>query len=356
MAWLLLTALAAAATTGAQAPPGLVLYVAPNGSDTNSGGSPKDPLLSVTRAAAAVAAQLSRGLPAGGAEVRILPGRYQFNASGNTLRLGADFRASADRPVVFRGWGVTPTAPAVFDGSAQLDATQLKPITNATVAAIVNPAAAGKLLSMAVPAHLSAVVRAGTEYRPIVEGWSAESMAIGSGSLQWGDTLLTPSTWPNTGLGYVQRVNDKGAVWAVRSHGSSCFRLPSARAADCCPQAGRTKGPKPSSSMADPIGANFTIANGTSGQPTGDWNAELAAGFEGGSVSGYFAADWYGPLLRQTAPFSTVAQCGLVDLFLMDRYKESHRIARVSEAKDPTTVMLLDSSRCKCSHSLCVFY
>ena len=29
----------------------------------------------------------------------------------------------------------------------------------------------------------------------------------------------------------------------------------------------------------------------------------------------------------------------------MDRYKESHRIARVSEAKDPTTVMLLDSSR-----------
>ena len=37
----------------------------------------------------------------------------------NTLRLGADFRASADRPVVFRGWGVTPTAPAVFDGSAQ---------------------------------------------------------------------------------------------------------------------------------------------------------------------------------------------------------------------------------------------
>ena len=225
MALLLLTALAAAGTTGAaQGSPGLVLYVAPNGSDTNSGGSPKDPLLSVTRAAAAVAAQLSRGLPAGGAEVRILPGRYQFNASGNTLRLGADFRASADRPVVFRGWGVTPTAPAVFDGSAQLDATQLKPITNATVAAVINPAAAGKLLSMAVPAHLSAVVRAGTEYRPIVEGWSAESMAIGSGSLQWGDTLLTPSTWPNTGLGYVQRVNDKGAVWAVRSHGSSCFR------------------------------------------------------------------------------------------------------------------------------------
>ena len=100
--------------------------------------------------------------------------------------------------------------------------------------------------------------------------------------------------------------------------------------------------------MAKPIGATFTIANGTSGQPTGDWNAELLAGFEGGSVSGYFAADWYGPLLRQTRrSFSTVAQCGLADLFLMDRYKESHRIARVSEAKDPTTVMLLDSSRCK---------
>ena len=103
--------------------------------------------------------------------------------------------------------------------------------------------------------------------------------------------------------------------------------------------------------MANPIGANFTIANGTSGQPTGDWNAELAAGFEGGSVSGYFAADWYGPLLRQTPSGAVFDRCAVrvrrLHAFLMDRYKESHRIARVSEAKDPTTVMLLDSSRCK---------
>jgi len=49
-------------------------------------------------------------------------------------------------------------------------------------------------------------------------------------------------------------------------------------------------------------GANFSVANGTSGQPTGDWAAELGAGFAGGSISGYFFADWY---------------------------KETHRVARV---------------------------
>ena len=57
---------------------------------------------------------------------------------------------------------------------------------------------------------------------------------------------------------------------------------------------GRTKGSPPHSSMADPIGANITLfGDADRVQPTGDWAAELTAGFEGASISGYFFADWY---------------------------------------------------------------
>ena len=51
---------------------------------------------------------------------------------------------------------------------------------------------------------------------PASAGWEG-------GRLEWKGTVLTPSTWPNTGLGYVRRVNDAGAVYAQ----------------------GRTLGPKP---------------------------------------------------------------------------------------------------------------
>ena len=70
--------------------------------------------------------------------------------------------------------------------------------------------------------------------------------------------------------------------------------------------------------MADPIGANFTIANGTSGQPTGDWNAELAAGFEGGSVSGYFAADWYDHSSAKRRRFRPLRSAGSPTTCILD--------------------------------------
>ena len=210
MAALVAASILTVAAAAAHGPPGLVLYVATNGSDGASGSSPNEAFATVEQAAAAVANASSSGLPAGGAEVRILPGTYAFNS---TLTLGSEFSGTEASPIVFRGWG---DGPAVFEGSVFLDATQLGPVKNATVAAIVNPAAKGKLLQMAVsPASIAAIVRLGTAPHSIVEGWSAESVALGTGSLQWDSELLQPSIWPNAGLAYVQRVLDKGAVWAA---------------------------------------------------------------------------------------------------------------------------------------------
>ena len=152
--------------------------------------------------------------------------------------------------------GASPGGSVRFDASAGLDVSGLGPISNASIAAIVQPSARGKVLELAVPASA---------------GWTG-------GSLEWQGTVLTPSTWPNTGLGYVRRVHDVGAVWA----------------------AGRTIGPKPvchpckadqRSTKAAPCGANVSLAE----QPNGDWAAELelGPGFGDVSVSGYFASDWY---------------------------------------------------------------
>jgi hypothetical protein len=120
----------------------------------------------------------------------------------------------------------TDTAEAVFDGAMLLNASQLQPVTNATVKAILNPSARGKVLVMPLKSSPS--------------------------SLLWDGVPLTPSTWPNTGLAYVRRVYDAGAVYCQ----------------------GRTKGPPPHYSMADPIGGNISLAS----LPTGDWAAEMAAG------------------------------------------------------------------------------
>eukprot|EP01048_Picozoa_sp_COSAG05_P007699 COSAG05_NODE_550_length_8736_cov_153.546254_6_plen_586_part_00 len=249
-----------------------MIYVATSGSDS-SPGTQAQPLASMAGAAKAIAATLATsGLPTGGIEVRVAAGVYGFNAS-TSLRLGHHFlgvniSGTAASPIVLRGErsadGSTPVT--VLDGSMVLDSATLAPVTNSTVLPVVNPAAKGKLLSMKVSP-------------------AAAALLAGSASLQWGAAVLTASRYPDVGLAYVAKVNDRGAVYAQ----------------------GRTKGPPPHSSMADPIGANITLwgdADGT--QPMGDWEAELAAGFEGGHIQGYFFADWY----RQTQSIARAQRIG----------------------------------------------
>lgn len=164
----------------------------------------------------------------------------------------------------------------------QLDASQLKPVSDPNVLKLIHPNAKGKVLVM--------------------------TMAAAPGTLEWNGVPLTPSVWPNKGLGYVAKVNDVGAVWA----------------------AGRTKGPRPhchvckdgaKSTAAAPCGANVSIAGDASNVlPKGNWVAELAAGpgFGGVTASGYFAYDWY---------------------------HESHPIAAVEQSATALSMQFADSSR-----------
>ena len=270
-----------------------MIYVATTGSDS-SPGSQAQPLASMAGAAKAIVATLSGGLPTGGIEVRVAAGVYAVNAS-TSLRLGHHFfgvniSGTAAAPIVLRGErsadGVTPLT--VLDGSMALDSTALAPVTNVTVLPVVNAAATGKLLSMKVSP-------------------AAAALLAGSASLQWGSSALTASRYPDVGLAYVGKGNDRGAVYA----------------------AGRTKGPPPHSSMAQPIGANVTLWGDAAGiQPTGDWAAELAAGFDGGRIQGYFFADWY----RQT---QSIARAELVGGNMTLKLQQYSRYGYCEQMKQP---------------------
>ena len=269
------------------------IFVATTGSDSNEGTQPM-PVATLDGAARKLAAVLQAGLPDGGVEVVVASGIYHINES-TALQLGHHYQGvnisgSASSPIVFRGArslnGLMPTT--ILDGSLQLDATLLKPVTNATVLPIVNSAARGKLLSMPISAAAGALLRA-------------------AGSLQWGEATLTASRYPDDGLAYVQKVNDRGAVYAE----------------------GRTKGSPPHSSMADPIGANITLFGDADGvQPTGDWAAELAAGMEGASISGYFFADWY----KQT---QSIARAQLVNSRMQIKLQQYSRYGYCEQMEKP---------------------
>jgi hypothetical protein len=220
-------------------------------------------------------------IPDGGVEVEFLAGTYPLTTATACGTVG--LRGTATSPVVFRGAGAHGSAEdaTIFDATSLLDASGLRPVSNATVLALINPAAKGKLLELSIPA----------------------AMGYTGGLLEWNRVPLTPSVWPDKGLGYVRRVFDEGAVWA----------------------AGRTKGPPPhcqvcygsnTSTPSAPCGGNISLAQ----QPTGDWEAELAAGPGFGQVelTGYFNNDWY---------------------------KESHHVARVVRTAANTSLQFASYSR-----------
>jgi parallel beta-helix repeat protein len=246
---LLLLLAAALAAVRARSPPGLVLHVAPNGSDASAGTDPAQPLQSCAGAMIAIGA-FNSSVPAGGIEVRFASGTYPLRA--NTTCGTLQLKGTEERPVVLRAVG-----SVTFDGGAHLDATGLSAVTNATVLPLLNPSAKTKIKVLHVPGGN------GT--------WNG-------GDLSWNGKPLTSSRWPNTGQGYVRKVLDPGAVYTD----------------------GRTKGPRPhcsvcqgdnKSTAAAPCGANISLLE----QPTGNWQAELEAGDGFGSLSlnGYLAADWY---------------------------------------------------------------
>lgn len=234
---------------------GRVIFVAPDGDDHASGAAPSSPLASCA-AATMIVQEIcdAENLPLGGIEVRFAAGRYKLSRATACGTLTC--RATAEAPVVFRAAG---DGEVVFDGSRPLGHT-MHAVTNATVRALLNPAVVNDVKWMFVES---------------ASGWTGIGQV-----LQWGDRPLTPSVWPNTGLGYIKQIWDSGAIY--------------------CP--GRTKGPIPvcqictgdeRSSQTKPCGANFSLTE----NPTGDWERELLAGpgFGGDQVTldGYVGADWF---------------------------------------------------------------
>jgi hypothetical protein len=285
----LVLAAAAAAAAAAATPPKTVIHVSPDGDDTHSGAADQ-PLatcaaavkkvarLRAVAAAAGLAAGQGGGGGAGGAtEVLFAPGTYPLTSA--TACGSISVAASEAAPLVLRG-GAGAGEAVTFDGTQSLDTSTLKPVSDATVRALLNPVARDKILAMPIPNNT----------------WSG-------GQLDWNGVPLTPSVWPNHGLGYVRHVNDVGAVWA----------------------SGRTKGPRPhchicvggaKSTPAAPCGGNVTLST----QPTGDWEREMSAGPGFGNVraSGYMAFDWY---------------------------HETHSVVKVVRTSNETSIQFSDSSR-----------
>ena len=233
--------------SSAPTPSKMVIHVATNGSDSNSG-TPTAPLATC----AAAVKRVPNPIPDGGVEIQFSPGRYPLNA--NTSCGEVSFIGTAQSPVVFRGLG--GPGSVVFDATQNLDTTAMGPVRNATIRKLLHPTAHDAIVALPVP---------------VSAGW-------GGGQLEWNDVPLMASVWPNTGHGYVRKVFDRGAVYAD----------------------GRTKGPKPRcticqgsdvSTAARPCGANISLLE----QPGGDWAAELEAGPGFGDLvlNGYLAADWY---------------------------------------------------------------
>ena len=196
---LLLAALTVLVNTGRIQP--TVIYVAPNGSDSNTGASPATPL-ATCHAAVQLVNTLAVGgvVPSGGIEVVFAKGRYVLTAA--TACGTVTIKASENAPLIFRGDPLPGSGSVVFDGLAIIDTAGLSPVTNTTVRPLLNPTAAS--LVRALPVNKAV-------------GFTGEQQ------LQWGDRPLTPSVWPNSGLGYIQRIYDSGTIY--------------------CP--GRTKGPPP---------------------------------------------------------------------------------------------------------------
>jgi len=166
------------------------LYVSPTGSDENTGSSLDQALATCSAAVQRIASLLKqRQLPAGGVTVEFAAGCYSYNDSTacclTSKCSGVAFEGTEASPIVFRGSSATEV---LFDGTVKLDSSQLAPVTNTSMRALLNPKARDHILQMPLPGGAPS-------------------------QLEWNGQPLTPSIYPNDGLAYVQKVYEEGAVY-----------------------------------------------------------------------------------------------------------------------------------------------
>ena len=93
-----------------------------------------------------------------------------------------------------------------------------------------------------------------------------EALASASVRCSIDGRMMTLARWPNTGFGHVDRITDKGAIYAH----------------------GRTSGAPPKWSMENAIGGRFTVL----GKDVSSWERESSR-IRKSRVTGYLSYDWY---------------------------------------------------------------
>jgi hypothetical protein len=239
------------------------VYISANGSDSNPGTKLK-PFQSLVHAKETVAKQIAeKGLPE---EIVILiaGGNYYFN---QTLTLDSTVSGRPGKPIVFRA---VEGAKPVFSGGRPIDVSNAQLVTSPDVLSMLNPLGREKIHTI-----------------KINESNMRSLLARDSAKLSMNGKMMNLARYPNTGYGHIDKISDKGAVYAH----------------------GRTKGAPPKYTMDSPIGAVFTVLD----KDVRPWAEEFTR-VKKAKVTGYLSYDWY---------------------------KESHRIASIDEAG----IKLVDYSR-----------
>ena len=125
----------------------VALDVSTNGSDATGDGTATSPLGSCAGAVAKLGGLETAGGPV---TVKFAPGTYMLNSS--TACGSVRWAGSAVAPLVFSG---DPAGGTRFDASSALDASELQPVTEPRISALINPTAQGKLLVMPLAAEPS---------------------------------------------------------------------------------------------------------------------------------------------------------------------------------------------------------
>ncbi|WP_224725555.1 Ig-like domain-containing protein [Paenibacillus vietnamensis] len=186
----------------AQEGEGKAFYVAPGGSDSNSGGQ-NDPFRTLEAARDAIRALKSGGgLPAGGVTVYLREGTYNRSES---FKLTEEDSGTADSPVVYRAY---PGETVRLSGGTDLDRAGFEAVSDpAVLQRIIDPDARGKVVRFDLAAHGL------TDYGQISRHgyWKASDISLlPPMQLYVGGQGMTLARWPNEGTVQMGDIVDPG--------------------------------------------------------------------------------------------------------------------------------------------------
>lgn len=181
---------------------GTVIWVAPNGSDSNNGGE-NDPLLTLEGARDAIRAlKGGSGLPDGGVTVYLKEGSYERTAS---FELSEEDSGTADSPIVYRSY---PGDTVRLTGGKELPSDGFVPVADANVLErIIDPSARDRVLGIDL-AELGI-----HDYGQMSRHgyWKANDLSlVPPMELYIGGQGMTLARWPNAGTVTMGEITDPG--------------------------------------------------------------------------------------------------------------------------------------------------